>query len=67
MTFTRRSALSGERTETTFADVHPHANKNMPMRMERTEPVFAGVHPVGSERRDVLRFTVDSSRKRLGR
>ena len=67
MTFTRRSALSGERTETTFADVHPHANKNMPMRMKRTEPIFVDVHPGGSERRDALRFTVESSRERLGR
>ena len=67
MTFTRRSALSGERTKPTFADVHPHPNKNMRMRMERTEPVFAGVHPAGTKRRDALRFTVESSRKRLGR
>ncbi len=67
MTFTRPIALSGEITESIFADVHPVANKNMRMRMERTEPVFAGVHPAGSERKDVLRFTVDSSRKRLGR
>jgi|GEM_PF-2956156 len=67
MTFTRRIALSGERTKSIFAGVHPHANKNMRMRMERTEPVFAGVHPAGSERNDVLRFTVDSSSKRLGR
>lgn len=67
MTFTRRSALSGERTKPTFADVHPHANKNIRIRMERAEPVFAGLHPVGSERRDALRFTVDSSRERRGR
>lgn len=67
MTFTRRFTLSGERTEPTFADVHPHANKNMRMRMERTELIFADLHPAGSEGRDALRFTVDSSRERLGR
>ncbi len=67
MTSIRRIALSGERTEAAFADVHPHANKNMRMRMERTEPVFADLHPGGSDRRDALRFTVDSSRERLGR
>ena len=67
MTFTRRFALSGERTETACADVHPHTNKNMRLRMERTERTFADVHPAGSEGRDALRFTVDSSRERLGR
>jgi len=67
MTFTLRSALSGERTKPLFADVHPHANKNMRMRMERTEPVFADVHPGGSERHDALRFMVDSSPERCAR
>lgn len=67
MTFTRRSALSGERTEPAFADVHPHANKNMRMRMERTERTFANAHPDGSEGRDALRFTVESLREGFGR
>ena len=67
MTFTLRSALSGERTEPTFVDVHPHANKNMRKRMEKTEPVFADLHPGGSERRDALRFMVEFSGERLGR
>ena len=67
MTFTRPIALSDERTEPIFADVHPVANKNMRMRMERTEPVFADIHPAGTKRRDALRFAVESSRERLGR